>query len=123
MHHTRFLKVFLLLLASALWLAACGVKPAPEPVTNERASAGRAVFVGEAGCNRCHPGGERGLAPRLHGAEFEAKHPTDETIRRQIRTGGGGMPAFTPDRLTEQQLEDVIAYVRWLGERPTKPSP
>jgi mono/diheme cytochrome c family protein len=122
-HHTRFPKVFLLLLASALFISACGVKAAPEPVTNEQASAGRAVFVEKSGCNRCHPGGERGLGPRLHGAEFEAKHPTDETIRRQIRTGGGGMPAFTPDRLTEQQVEDVIAYIRWLGDRPTKAAP
>jgi len=54
---------------------------------------------------------------------FEAKHPTDETIRRQIRTGGGGMPAFPPDRLTEQEMEDVIAYVRWLGDRPKQAAP
>ncbi len=123
MHHTRLPKALQILLATSVLIAACGVTAAPEPVSNERAAAGRALFTGQPGCNRCHPGGERGLGPALHGAAFEAKHPTDETIRRQIRIGGGGMPAFSADRLSEQELEDVIAYIRWLGDRSKQDAP
>jgi mono/diheme cytochrome c family protein len=36
--------------------------------------------------------------------------PDFETVVQQVTTGGGGMPAFS-ERLSEQQIRDVAAYV------------
>jgi mono/diheme cytochrome c family protein len=113
-----------LLLASvllALLAAACGGPSAPQPPAGTRAAAGKELFTGEFGCNTCHPGGHKGVGRNLVGPEFQQRHPTDATVRRQIRNGGGGMPPFGPARMSEQQLRDVIAYIRWMNaQEPAK---
>nr|AIA18490.1 Cytochrome C oxidase, cbb3-type, subunit III [uncultured bacterium] len=71
-----------------------------------------------ANCIMCHPGGGNALEPAkpLKGASFLKKYPTDESVARQIREGSknGTMPSFRKDVLTDQQLVDVISYVRAL---------
>lgn len=113
----RFLPIMVASLA--LLGAACG-GPAPEPeaAAPGRAAAGQELFSGRMNCTSCHgSGGRGGVGPALAGREFEARHPTDETIARQIREGGGGMPAYSPERMSERELRDVVAYIRWLNER------
>jgi mono/diheme cytochrome c family protein len=101
---------------AALALAGCGGDgggggesdgPPPQQVVDAgNASTGSEVFGQN--CAACHGGkGEGGTGPKLAG-EADAADP--ETVVDQIRNGGGGMPSFG-DRLSEQELADVSAYV------------
>ncbi len=105
------------LVVLAMFVTACGGTPPPEPPVGTQAATGRELFVGEFGCNTCHPGGQKGVGRDLVGPEFRQRHPTDASVREQIRNGGGQMPAYGEERMSEQQLQDVIAYIRWLNEQ------
>jgi cytochrome c6 len=71
-------------------------------------SAGSDVFA-SAGCGSCHTleaaGSEGSAGPNLDEAQ-----PEYEDAVEQVTEGGGGMPAFR-DQLTEQQIQDVAAFV------------
>ena len=71
------------------------------------AAAGQAVFTQN--CNGCHPGGDRGTGPALKGRNLPA-----DRITRQVRNGGGGMPAFSSSQISDQQLANLVAYVQSL---------
>lgn len=104
-------------LLAAAPLAGCGdddgggggesAGPPPQQVVDSgQAAAGREVF-GQS-CAACHGGeGQGGTGPKLAG---EQAYTDAELVVRQIREGGGGMPAFA-DQLSEQELADVSAYV------------
>ncbi|MHB0869239.1 MAG: c-type cytochrome [Chloroflexota bacterium] len=79
----------------------------PSGAAQGSVAAGQAVF--NQNCNGCHPGGDRGNGPALKG-----RNPSAETIRNQVRNGGGGMPAFSQSRISDQQLTDLVAYVQSL---------
>lgn len=66
---------------------------------------GKALF--EANCNGCHPGGQKGVGPDIRGKE-------EDVVKRQVRRGGGGMPAFSTSQISDQQLNDIAAYVESL---------
>lgn len=72
-------------------------------------------------CEMCHPGGDNAMEPAkpIHGAAFLKRYPDDEAIARRIREGSpsGIMPPFRKDVLTDQQLVDVIAYIRSLSTK------
>lgn len=76
-------------------------------------------------CSMCHPGGENNLNPLkpLKGPGFLKKYPTDELVCRQVRKGsvGTGMPAFPKSQITDQEMRDIIAYIRSLT--PSNPAP
>lgn len=108
----------LLLVLLTLLLSGCGGSTAPEPPATSQAATGQELFNRQFGCNSCHPGGRRSTGPALVGAEFQARHPTNDTIQRQVRNGGGGMPAYGPERMSDLELQAVIAYIRWLNTHP-----
>jgi mono/diheme cytochrome c family protein len=74
---------------------------------------GRPVFL--ANCGSCHTFADAGtsgtIGPDLDGIGLS----TDEVVE-QVRRGGGGMPAFG-DQLSEDEIEQVAAYVA--GSRGT----
>jgi mono/diheme cytochrome c family protein len=78
------------------------------PAQQGDAAAGKAVFA-SAGCGGCHTLADAGtsgtVGPNLDGA----KPPFDKVVV-QVTNGGGAMPPFK-DRLSEQQIRDVAAYV------------
>ena len=72
------------------------------------AQAGADVFA-SAGCGSCHTLEEAGTSgttgPQLDDANLSA-----DAVAAQVRNGGGGMPAFS-DQLSEEEIENVAAFV------------
>ena len=71
-------------------------------------AAGKEVFA-SAGCGGCHVLADTGASGTAGPILDEAKPPFDEVVD-QVTTGGGGMPSFK-DQLSEQEIENVAAYV------------
>lgn len=74
------------------------------------AQAGATVFQ-SAGCTACHANGGRaaGVGPALVRSQRD-----DAYIRNIIRNGRGAMPAYSPAQVNDQQLNDLLAYIRSL---------
>lgn len=76
---------------------------------------GRKVFQ-TMQCAICHTNGGNNLNPEkpLKGSAFTKKYPKDELIAKTIRSGiiNRGMPAFNKEKLNDQDLRDLIAYLR-----------
>jgi cytochrome c5 len=62
-------------------------------------------------CNRCHPGGEKGVGPSL-----KDKPLPDFLIHFQVRQGMGDMPAFKEDELSKDEVKKIVLYVRSMRE-------
>lgn len=69
----------------------------------EEEAVGERVFMEN--CQRCHPQGEAGLGPSIHWAPSFAK-------RLQVRHGAGAMPAFDKNHLSEEELDQLISYLK-----------
>ncbi|MGB8645157.1 MAG: c-type cytochrome [Anaerolineae bacterium] len=90
----------------------------PTPTTEQLAMAdpngdaihrGAAVYFA-AGCQNCHgPAGNAGSELGLRGGRGEGS----DTVRR----GRPGMPAYSPDQITDAQLSDLNAFLGTLGGR------
>ena len=93
------------------------------PVAGGDAAAGQPVF-GRL-CNSCHPNANAGMGPTLNGAQFASRYPDDAAVAAVIRRGKGGMPAFSTAQLSDQDMDDVIAYLRGLssGAVAAEPTP
>ena len=71
-------------------------------------AAGKTVFS-SAGCVSCHTLADAGSTGTV-GPNLDAVKPPYEKVVTQVTNGGGGMPPFK-DSLSEQQIQDVAAYV------------
>lgn len=112
-------RIALLLLALALVLgvAACGGGDEDgetadtfieETTTDEPTRAvGRAVLVER--CGSCHTLSDAGTTGEI-GPNLDSLAPSADRVETQVRTGGGGMPAFEGD-LSEEQIDAVSSYV------------
>jgi mono/diheme cytochrome c family protein len=57
-------------------------------------------------CEGCHPGaGEEGDGPKIAG-----KAISPAKMRLQVRSGGDDMPAFGLDKISDANLEALLAY-------------
>lgn len=61
-------------------------------------------------CEGCHPGGEEGDGPRIAG---EGESPAE--MRWRVRAGGDDMPAFGPDKISDADLEALLAFTETFG--------
>ena len=91
-----------------------GETPTEETTTGPPPSAGdpvagKEVFLGTAGCGGCHTLSDAGSTGTI-GPDLDAVEPTYDKTVAQVTAGGGAMPAFG-DKLSEQQIQDVAAYV------------
>jgi len=70
----------------------------------------RALYISK-GCAACHGADARGagVGPPLLGV------PREE-IRRKVREPQGAMPAYSPERLSDEDLEQIIRYLESLGK-------
>ena len=85
-------------------------KPAPAPAegTGDPA-AGKDVFLSAGGCGSCHTLADAGTTGTV-GPNLDSAKPSFDKAVEQVTNGGGVMPPFK-DTLSEQQVQDVAAYV------------
>lgn len=69
---------------------------------------GKTVFA-SAGCGGCHTLSDAGSNGSV-GPNLDDLQPDEATVAEMVTNGGGGMPSFS-DRLSEQEIADVAAYV------------
>jgi mono/diheme cytochrome c family protein len=98
-----------LLVSSALFfaliLSACGESTPTQ--TPQPASPGAVVYMRY--CNTCHPGGARGAGPSVI---EQAPHLSDDQLRAVVRNGKTRMPPYSSAIISDQQLSDLVAYIR-----------
>jgi mono/diheme cytochrome c family protein len=75
--------------------------PVPEVQLGER------VF--DANCSQCHPGGTGGLGPAINNKPLPGW-----LIEFQIRHGLGAMPAFSSEEVSDEEMDAVVKYLKWL---------
>lgn len=77
------------------------------------AAKGAGLFVTK-GCAACHTLQGRGgaVGPSIAGTDLE-------TLREKVRKGPSGMPSYSPETLTEEELAAIVAYLKSL----TAPTP
>jgi mono/diheme cytochrome c family protein len=102
----------------ALTLAACRSLPPSKPSSEWTAQESRGAQVYQMDCARCHYATN---THSLHGPGLQAltkiksmpsgAPPTDERLTDVIIRGRNMMP---PTRLTDDQLQDLLAYLRTL---------
>jgi mono/diheme cytochrome c family protein len=74
------------------------------PIASTDAERGKELF--SAHCDDCHPGGEEDVGPSL----IADPHPPAQ-IRKQVREGSGRMKPFPEKRLSNDDLESILAYL------------
>ena len=84
------------------------VEEEPEPAAEGDAEAGAAVFE-SAGCGGCHTLEAAGSSGTI-GPNMDETQPDHALVVDRVTNGQGAMPSFA-DRLDEQQINDVAAYV------------
>jgi mono/diheme cytochrome c family protein len=116
--------LFIVALAFVLGVAACGggeeTTATPETVEGTLpqdtggtaakgdAAKGKAIFA-SAGCGGCHTFSAAGSNGTV-GPNLDDSNVSFDAAVKQIENGGGGMPPFK-DRLSEQEIADVAAFV------------
>jgi cytochrome c6 len=81
---------------------------APAGAVEGEAEAGADVF-GEAGCGDCHTLEAAGSTGQV-GPNLDEASPDHALVVERVTNGQGAMPSFA-DRLSEEQIQDVAAYV------------
>jgi mono/diheme cytochrome c family protein len=90
-------------------LAACDSGSGTPSTGTQVARSGEVIF--QRYCNVCHPGGGFGAGPSLIVA---LPGLSDDQVRDYIRHGKTRMPGFTEQEISDQELNDLLAYVRGL---------
>jgi mono/diheme cytochrome c family protein len=96
--------------AACILVVACGTArrsepiAGPLPVSDPQVAQGRIVFMRH--CNQCHNEGEASLGPALNNVPAPPF-----LVRIQIRNGLGAMPAFPPEKISDAEMDALLAYV------------
>jgi len=93
-------------------LSACSARRS-EPIAGPLPLASAELRQGEIAfdqhCSRCHPGGEKGLAPAINNKPLPGF-----MIKTQVRHGAGTMPAFSREELPPEELDALVKYLKAL---------
>ncbi len=88
-----------------------------QPASPEKIAEGKAGFT-QMQCFTCHINGDNIIdrSKPLRGANFQKKYPEDAQIAALVRRGvpGTAMPGYAKERLSDEQLSAIIAYIRSL---------
>jgi len=71
---------------------------------------GEQIFVRS--CNTCHPHGKAGLGPTLE--HLSDHYAEDSALKALIRKGKGTMPPQPKSVLNEEELDNLVEYLRGL---------
>ena len=82
-----------------------------EPEGQGDATAGKEIFltVAQPSCSGCHTLADAGSTGTI-GPNLDAAKPSNDKVVERVTNGQGPMPSFSGS-LTEQQIQDVAAYV------------
>lgn len=80
-----------------------------EPAAQGDPVAGQEVFVTVAACGSCHTLADAGTNGAV-GPNLDAASPSYDKVVERVTNGQGVMPSFA-GQLSEQQIQDVAAYV------------
>lgn len=86
-------------------------EPSESPPTEAAGdpAAGKEVFLGASACASCHTLSDAGATGTI-GPNLDATKPPHDLVVERVTNGLGGMPSFA-DSLSEEQIQDVAAYV------------
>jgi mono/diheme cytochrome c family protein len=104
-----FCCVTLAFLASMSACSARRSQPIRGPLAMNKAAVRNGQVYYMQHCHRCHPVGEAGLGPALNNKPLPGF-----MVRFQVRQGMGVMPAFKRDQISQEELGDIVAYMRAL---------
>lgn len=122
MSFRRVFQTFILLFCSASFLNGCVmseemkrieiVKKAQEKRSEEASTNlnGEQLFFRS--CNTCHPSGRANMGPSLE--NLQAHFPEDAQLKAFIRQGKGMMPAQPKEVMNDQELDNLVEYLRGL---------
>ena len=72
---------------------------------------GEQIFIRT--CNTCHPGGGAGMGVSL--INLQKDFPDDVKLKAFLRKGKGMMPPQPKDVLNDQEMDNLISYLRALN--------
>jgi cytochrome c6 len=84
-------------------------QPPPGEAAGGSTAVGKEIFLGSAGCASCHTLADAGATGTI-GPNLDATQPSLELAIDRVTNGQGGMPSFA-DTLSEQEIQEVAAYV------------
>jgi ubiquinol-cytochrome c reductase cytochrome c subunit len=102
--------------ALVAYVASLGDGPELPEVDTEGADLSEGGQIFRANCQACHSASGSGGALSYGRAAPSLGSATPEEVGAAIRTGPGQMPVFGPETITEDQLNDLAAYVEYLHE-------
>jgi mono/diheme cytochrome c family protein len=76
---------------------------------------GRQVFYRE--CHMCHPQGSAGLGPAINNKPLPSF-----LMKFQVRHGLGAMPSFNTDKISSEELDALIAYLKAMHANKPEPA-
>jgi mono/diheme cytochrome c family protein len=106
------LKFRLAILSAATLAFVFTIQRGAHPVHADSAANARgAEIFATHGCEHCH--GKDGVNGEL-GPDLQRvrNHMNSLQITKQIREGSKGMPVFGPDQLSDEQVKDLVVYLR-----------
>ena len=114
----RYRLILMLLLVGGLLLAsACGSARRGVPLVGDREIEDPELLLGRRSfdtfCHSCHPGGTGGL-----GLALNNKPLPGFAVRLQVRNGIGAMPSFSEKVISDEALDAIVAYMKWLRNLP-----
>jgi ubiquinol-cytochrome c reductase cytochrome c subunit len=106
--------------ALVAYVASLGDGPELPELNLDRADLATGGSIFRANCQACHSASGSGGALSYGRAAPRLASATPEQIAAAVRIGPGQMPVFGPDTLASDELDDLVAYVRYL-QRPDDP--
>ncbi|MFC6998661.1 c-type cytochrome [Rufibacter roseus] len=108
-----------------LLLQSCGSARRSEPIIgplalqSQQLENGRQVFM--LNCQKCHPAGEAGLGPPINNVPLPGAALRFRVRSRAFALGIGRMPSFKEHEISDEQLDDLVKYMKALRRHKTKP--
>ncbi|MEA2561500.1 MAG: hypothetical protein QOH06_3004 [Acidobacteriota bacterium] len=106
------MRKFLILLGLLVLGAGCSARrsePIAGPFVPGSPMLARGEIAFDQHCSRCHPGGEKGLAPAINNKPLPGF-----LMKFQVRHGAGAMPAFSEKELSREDLDALVKYLKKL---------